>query len=111
MIRVYPTRVWRIFIIRLPCKEEMLKRLLSVDSGPEFVDNIYPSILIHAGEEKNPTEIISILEAIIDEYGQKTKLSMLSFYDRIPDLIDALVVDGKDAEFIKKYWEDLIYYD
>lgn len=93
----------------LPQKEEMLDRLLAVDSTEYFENRLYPELTRFAGQERAPSGVVLMLQLAIHNYTQdmsidmsimaKVQLSLL-----MEDFIDALCPDAEIATAAKDFY-------
>jgi hypothetical protein len=93
-------------VFTLPNKEEMLARLMKVNSNSHFAEKLYPRLTRSAGREKVPMGVVMMLTLAIHDYMEGLPPMMGALVEKqVPEFIDALIPDPKAAEEAKKLWE------
>ena len=93
-------------IIKLPEREEMLKRLISVSDNDRMQERFYPILLKNAGEERVAMGVVMMFVLAIADYtdGMPAALSaVLMMY--VPSFVDALIDDKEVAQDAKNFLE------
>lgn len=93
----------------LPSKEEMLQRLLNVDSNPHAQQKFYPLLTEHGGEQKLAQGVVLMLQLAIHDYTQGLPAIMVTLLNmRMNDFIDALCPDKEIAAEAKAFYEQVM---
>lgn len=90
--------------ITLPSKEVLYERLLQVDEDIHFQMHLYPKILKSAGHQKTAMSVVLLLRIAINECAGGVPLIEASMLIRMPEFIDALVLDKEVSEEAKDYF-------
>ena len=94
--------------IILPGKEEMLSRLLTVDSEPHFQERLYPKFLEAAGEQKVAMGVVMLIQLAVYDYLDGMPPIMGVMMDmKIPSFIDALIPDEEVAAEAKEFFDQV----
>jgi hypothetical protein len=88
--------------VMLPNREEMLRRLLKVDSNPHSVNRFYPSLLQFAETPKTAVGFAQMLVMAIEGYVERFPLIRGIMYMTAPFYVDVLVDDQEFAEEVKR---------
>ncbi len=91
--------------VTLPSKEVLHERLLQVDEDIHFQMHLYPKILKSAGQQKTAMGVVLLLRIAINEYAGGAPLIEASMLVRMPEFIDALVIDKGVIKEAKDYFE------
>lgn len=86
----------------LPCKADMLRRLLEVDDNAYIKERFYPLLIEHAGEKKNAMGVVLMLQLAIHDY---TRAMAVLLDMQMNDYIDALCPDENIAKQSKLFFE------
>jgi hypothetical protein len=94
-------------VIYLPSKEEMLRRLVSVNPETHFQDHFYPLLLKHAETKIVAVGVVTMLTlAIIDYTEGMLPVFANIMYSHVPSFIEALIDDVEVKEEAKKFFMD-----
>ncbi len=93
----------------LPGRDEMLRRLLTINDSPHLQQKFYPLILKEAGIEADAQAIVMIFTLAISTYvqGLPQQVEML-MYVQLPHYIDALIDDKEVAVEAKVFLQDAL---
>ena len=99
--------------VTLPDREEMLKRLKSLDIDPRVGDGLFPIIVERAAGAQfsgEGTVPLMLLAAMIDfsEESEMPQDEMRALTGKIPSLIDVLIDDEEKADRAKKSYKWMI---
>ena len=92
-------------LITLPSKRTLREHLLQVDEDIHFQMHLYPKILESAGQQKTAMSVVLLLRIAINDCAGGVPLIEAAMLVRMPEFIDALVVDKGVAEEAKYYFE------
>lgn len=89
----------------LPQKDEMLQRLLAVDSSNHLQQSFYPILLKEAGQSKVAAGVVLLLQLAIYDYSENLPPIMGVLMEmKMNDFIDALVRDEDFAKETKAFF-------
>lgn len=93
----------------LPNKEEMLKRLITVDDNSHLQQKFYPLLLRYADSKKVAEGIVQMLNSSIIEYCKDMPDAVYAvMLLKTDDYIDALCDDREIAEKAKAFLKEVI---
>lgn len=94
-------------VVKLPNREEMLKRLLKVSDESHFQERFYPILLQSAERELVAQGVVMMLTLAIHDYVQGMPPMMAGIVHMyVPQFIDALVDDKQVAEEAKAFHKE-----
>lgn len=86
-------------VFTLPNRDEMMRRLTSVMDEPHAIQNFYPLLARHAGEEKAGMGVVMMLQLAIHDYTQGMPPIMANILQmRVDDFLKALIDDEEALE-------------
>lgn len=93
--------------IKLPSREQMIARLMKVNTTPFLVKNLYPRIAQRSGEEFTAKQLATFLEISVTDFCIDFKLLLsivASLQKTIPQWIEALIDDEEARkEVLEEY--------
>lgn len=96
-------------VVRMPNREEMLRRLVSVSDESHFQERFYPILLRSADRELVAQGIVMMFALAIHDYTQGMPPMMAGLvYMYVPQFIDALVDDKQIASDAKKFLQEAV---
>lgn len=93
-------------MIRLPNREDMLKRLVKACALEHAQERLYPKLLAKADQEIVAVGVLMTLTLAIHDYAGGDEVIMSTVYFFFEDFIDALVVDQDIAKAVKQAYRD-----
>ena len=92
--------------ITLPGREEMLQKLIAVDSNVIVQEKFYPYLLQGAGKEMGPKGCVVMFRIALSEFEKKfSSQERAVLQAETPFFIDALVGDKEFADWVKQHLE------
>lgn len=82
--------------VTLPARQEMLKRLRSVNNSPHVVEYLYPELLEYASQDMTAIGIVAMLRLELGKYCDRFIVNMYAIMEtQIPSFIKVLVRDRR----------------
>lgn len=94
--------------VLLPSQEEILQRLMAVNSDSHPRDNFYPLLMEEAGKRLTAEGVATKIQLAVEDYTKDTPIMSILLKRQMNRFIDALCPDQEIAAEAKEFFREAL---